>query len=179
MTARSEVPTLADYLREGLDIVSIGINPSVNSARAGFYFATPRNRFWGALNASGLVPEELTPGREAVERLFNTYRIGFTDVAKRPSSSASHLTAEDFRAGAPVLRDKLLKHQPLIAWFHGKEAYGNYLRYAEGRAQEQIAWGRQEGTIGGASRRDYRQERGVRHAKPQPGQRRVPSGRAG
>jgi TDG/mug DNA glycosylase family protein len=142
------LPTLPDYLREGLEIVSIGINPSVNSSRAGFYFATPRNRFWRALNASGLAPETLEPGREAVEKLFHTYRIGFTDVAKRPSSSASHLTAEDFRTGAPLLRQKLLRCQPLIAWFHGKEAYGSYLRHADGLRAQEVPWGRQEQNIG-------------------------------
>ena len=47
--------TLPDYLRPGLDIVSIGINPSLPSVREGYYFANPRNRFWRALNASGLL----------------------------------------------------------------------------------------------------------------------------
>ena len=146
--ASDALPTLPDYLQDGLEIVSIGINPSVNSARAGFYFATLQNRFWRALNASGLAPEALEPGREAVAKLFHTYRIGFTDVAKRPSSSASQLKAEDFRTGAPLLRQKLLRYQPLIAWFHGKEAYGNYLRHADGLRAQDIPWGRQERNIG-------------------------------
>ena len=140
--------TLPDYLREGLEIVSIGINPSVNSARAGFYFATPQNRFWRALNASGLASETLELGRTAVEKLFYTERIGFTDVAKRPSASASQLTAEDFRTGASLLRQKLLRCQPFIAWFHGKQAYGSYLRYADGLRVQEVRWGRQERNIG-------------------------------
>lgn len=147
MAASSDLVTLPDYLREGLDIVSIGINPSVNSARAGFYFATPQNRFWRALTASGLVPE-LAPGRESVERRFNAYRIGFMDVAKRPSAGASRLTAPDFRPGAPELRERLLKHGPRVASFHGKESYGNYLCSAVGRRDGPIAWGRQEPPIG-------------------------------
>ena len=36
-----DLPTLPDYLTPGLDLVSIGINPSLPAARAGFYCATP------------------------------------------------------------------------------------------------------------------------------------------
>ena len=45
-----EVPTLPDYLTDGLDIVFVGLNPSEFSVQAGHYFANPRNRFWAALN---------------------------------------------------------------------------------------------------------------------------------
>ena len=142
-----KMETLPDYLSDSLAIVSVGINPSVNSVKAGFYFATPQNRFWKALNSSGLVPETLSPGKEAVEKLFHQYGIGFTDVVKRPSASASQIKAGDFRQWAPVLREKLLRHQPLIAWFHGKEAYRPYLRYAEG-VRAEVAWGMQPRAIG-------------------------------
>jgi len=37
--------TLPDHLAPGLDIVSIGINPSRYSVERGFYFARPGNRF--------------------------------------------------------------------------------------------------------------------------------------
>lgn len=123
---------LPDYLRPGLTIVSIGLNPSMMSARKGFYFANPRNRFWSALNASGLADETLEPGREAVERLFERYAIGFTDVVKHGTPGLADLKPEDFRAGAPVLREKLERYAPRIAWFHGKETYRRYLRYADG-----------------------------------------------
>ena len=50
--------TLKDYLDYNLEILSIGLNPSTVSVERGYYFANPRNRFWRALNASGLVKEE-------------------------------------------------------------------------------------------------------------------------
>ncbi len=78
--------SLPDYLADGLDIVSIGINPSRYSVERGFYFARPGNRFWPTLNASGLVPEKLDPGIAAIETLFNRYRIGFTDVGSSATS---------------------------------------------------------------------------------------------
>lgn len=134
--------TLPDYLRPGLDIVSIGLNPSLPSVRDGFYFANPRNRFWRALNASGLVAEELVPGMAAMETLFEKYGIGFTDVVKRPTAGGHALRAADYREWVPVLQDKLSMFSPRIAWFHGKQAYTNYLKYGEG-IRPAIDWGEQ------------------------------------
>ena len=141
--------TLSDYLHPGLEIVSIGLNPSLPSVRDGFYFANPRNRFWRALNASGLVAEELLPGPAAMDILLERYRIGFTDVVKRPTAGGHDLRAADYRDWSPVLRRKLERYQPAIAWFHGKQAYAGYLRYGEG-VKPGIEWGEQPRQIGAA-----------------------------
>jgi len=141
------IETLNDYIRSGLDIVSIGLNPSLPSVRDGFYFANPRNRFWRALNDSGLVPERLVPGVPAMERLCQQYSIGFTDVVKRPTAGGSELRAADYREWAPVLKVTLTECSPAIAWFHGKQAYTNYLKYAEG-IRGPVDWGEQTFRIG-------------------------------
>ena len=140
----ADLPTLPDYLREGLDIVLIGLNPSAYSARVGHYFANPRNRFWAALNRSGLVGRELSPEQDAS---LLDYGIGCTDVVKRPTPQASGLSAADFRQGVPVLQVKLAKYRPRIACFHGVTAYKAYLKYGEG-ADEKPALGLQQRTIG-------------------------------
>lgn len=145
--AETAPDTLPDYLRPGLVIVSIGLNPSVTSARRGFYFANPRNRFWSALNASGLTGETLEPGRAAVEQLFERHAIGFTDLVKRATPGLADLRPDDFRTGAPVLKEKIERHAPKIAWFHGKETYRRYLRYAEGVHYE-FGLGKQQAPIG-------------------------------
>ena len=149
--------TLPDYLRDGLDIVLIGLNPSAWSVRMGRYFANPRNRFWPVLSASGiagqLAPDSDTGshsdlGPEDDARL-PAAGIGLTDVVKRATAQASGLTAEDYRRDAPLLRAKLLRHSPAIACFHGLTAYRAYLRYGEQVARPgELALGRQEHTIG-------------------------------
>lgn len=139
--------TLSDYLAPALDIISVGLNPSTNSVKAGYYFATPQNRFWRALNASGLPAVPLEPGKAAMRTLFERDRIGFTDVVKRPSSSGSVLRARDYRADAPALHEKLLVLAPRIVWFHGKVAYRNFLTYA-GFAESPGDWGEQPLQIG-------------------------------
>ena len=138
--------TLPDYLRPGLDIVLIGLNPSTRSVQAGHYFANPRNRFWPAVSASGLAGREVGPEDDAA---LLDIGIGFTDVVKRPTPQASGLTAADYRRDAPLLREKLLEYRPAIACFHGATGYRAYLRYAEDRrVAGAIALGRQAYTIG-------------------------------
>jgi len=134
--------TLPDYLCPGMRILSIGINPSLPSVRAGFYFANPRNRFWRALQGSGLVDADITPGVAAMTLLLQHYGIGFTDVVKRPTAGAKDLQAADYRVDAPLLKAKLLQYRPALAWFHGKLAWQHYLRYAEG-VREPCDWGLQ------------------------------------
>ena len=139
--------TLPDYLRGGLDIVFVGINPGAYSAKVGHYFATPRNRFWPALNRSGLLTEPLDSERD---HQASRQDIGFTDVVKRPSNSASQLRAADFRRWAPILTTKLLRFSPLIVCFQGMTAYRNYLRYAEG-VNDRLELGRQPRRIGSST----------------------------
>ena len=142
-----KLETLPDYLCPGLDIVSIGLNPSLPSVRDGFYFANPRNRFWRILNASGLLKQPLQPGIAAMQTLLVRDRIGFTDVVKRPTAGAGELRAADYREWVPVLQQKLERYQPAIAWFQGKQGYASYLRHAEG-IRPVIEWGAQPRGIG-------------------------------
>ena len=107
----------------------MGLNPSEYSVEVGHYFANPRNRFWSALNRSGLVDREMTPNDDVA---LLDCGIGFTDVVKRPTRQGSGLKAADFRRWAPVLKSKLLEYNPRIACFHGVIAYAAYLKHADG-----------------------------------------------
>jgi TDG/mug DNA glycosylase family protein len=142
-----DMDKLPDYLEEGLDIVSIGSNPSPYSIKVQCYYGNPQNRFWKALNGAGLVDESLEPGQPALQRLLNTYRIGFTDVVKPPTPGVAQLRASDYKKWAPILKEKLLHYQPRICWFHGKVAYRNYLKYT-GETALEIDWGLQPHMIG-------------------------------
>jgi TDG/mug DNA glycosylase family protein len=139
-----ELSTLPDYLEQGLDIIFVGLNPSLYSVKVGHYFANPRNRFWSAMNRSGLVDRELSLEHDSS---LLADRIGFTDVVKRPTAQGSGLRVADFVEWAPVLQDKLLLYQPRIACFHGVTAYNAYLRYAEG-VKEKSELGLQPRAVG-------------------------------
>ncbi|MDA0263008.1 MAG: mismatch-specific DNA-glycosylase [Chloroflexi bacterium] len=148
MTSSNRLPdgtiTLPDHLREGLDLLFVGLNPSQYSAEVGHYFANPRNRFWAAFNLSGLVDRKLDAANDAT---LLADGIGFTDVAKRPTAMGSGLRAADFRRWAPVLREKILKFAPKLVCFHGMMAYKAYLQHGEG-AKEDPQLGLQERSIG-------------------------------
>ena len=143
-----DAATLPDYLRTGLDIVLVGLNPSAYSVREGHYFANPRNRFWPAVSAAGLAGRQVGPQDDA--GLLDA-GIGFTDLVKRPTPQASGLTAADYRRDAPELHRKILHCQPRIVCFQGLTTYRNYLRYAAGpKTAGPIVPGRQPDNIGGS-----------------------------
>jgi TDG/mug DNA glycosylase family protein len=124
---------LPDLLRDGLDIVFIGINPSIMSATQGHYFARPTNRFWPCFSRSTL--SRRARHELGVEMLGPTHDhallacgIGFTDIVKRPSANAAGLGRTEFDAGAAELVSKLRRYHPRIACFHGMTAYRPFHR---------------------------------------------------
>lgn len=118
-----ERPPLPDYLRPGLDVVFVGFNPGDRSSRLGHYYAGRGNQFWGLLSKSNLVPERLT---YEDDRRLPEFGIGLTDVVKRWSKSSNDLRAEDYRAGVPQLRAKLLEAPPRAVAFNGIGAYRRF-----------------------------------------------------
>jgi len=120
--------TLPDLLADGLDVVFVGINPSLFSVAQGHYFARRSNRFWPCFSRSvlsraareALGVERLEPEHD---RALLAHGFGFTDLAKRPSARASDLPPEEFAAGVAKLVAKLKRRRPRIACFHGLTAY--------------------------------------------------------
>lgn len=114
-------PDLPDYLRPGLRLVFVGLNPGERSARLGHYYAGRGNQFWHLLFESGITPVHLKP--EDDHRIFE-FGIGLTDIVKRWSNSISGLSKEDLCHGLPALKSKLLQASPAAIAFNGKTGYG-------------------------------------------------------
>ncbi len=132
---RYRFPTLPDYLRPGLDLVFVGINPGLYSVERGHYFARPTSRFWPAFSRSVLsarIRASLRKPRLGPEddRALRRFGIGFTDVVKVPSQSAGDLRPRDYRVWAPKLRARLETVTPRVACFHGLTGYRAFTRYA-------------------------------------------------
>jgi double-stranded uracil-DNA glycosylase len=133
--------TLPDLLRDGLDVVFVGINPSVFSVERGHYFARPTNRFWPCLSRSilsrsarqALSVERLRPEHD---RALLDYGIGFTDLVKRATSKASELAPSEFAPAVGHLVTKLELYQPRIACFHGVTGFRPVHRLLTGQASE-------------------------------------------
>jgi TDG/mug DNA glycosylase family protein len=150
--AQGEVVTLPDLLREGLDIVIVGINPSIFAARQGHYFARRSNRFWPALTRSNL--GERARRQLGVERLEPAHDralvdcgFGFTDLVKRPTENVSKLSPAELAAGVADLVVKLERFAPRVACFHGLTGF-RYVHAALFAADPKPALGLQPRRIG-------------------------------
>lgn len=145
--------TLPDLLSDGLDVVFVGINPGLYSAAQGHYFARRTNRFWPAFSRSrlsqrarlGLGLPTLGPEHDAA---LLGYGFGFTDVVKRPTGNAAELAPGELAAAAPLLLDKLARHRPLVACFHGLTGYRPFAGAVFADAGGALALGAQPRRVG-------------------------------
>ena len=102
---------LPDYVRPGLRILFVGINPGLRSASVGHHFAGYSNRFWKLLTDSRLVPEPLT---YLDDSRLPEFGLGLTNIVSRPSRGIDSLRPEDYRRGRKTLVAKIEKARPRI-----------------------------------------------------------------
>lgn len=112
-----KVEPLPDFLDENLRLLFVGMNPGLYSAWYGMYFANPRNRFWSLVKHLGIVSELVGPGDEAY--LLKVFRIGFTDLVKRPTSQWAEVTEDEKRKGVKDLLAKIERFRPKRICFVG------------------------------------------------------------
>ena len=91
---------LPDYLKPGLDIVFIGINPSMFAAYTGKYYDGPGNHFWQALYLSGILSE---PMSAVDDHKLLDLGIGFTNIVPRTTRGLSDLSRKEIADGAEVI----------------------------------------------------------------------------
>jgi double-stranded uracil-DNA glycosylase len=108
---------LPDVLARDLDVVFCGTAPGTRSAQAGAYYASPGNKFWPTLHATGLTPHRFAPVdfRDVLK-----HRIGLTDLAKHVSGADSVLKPHDFDTRA--LRRIVARYEPRYVAFTSKRA---------------------------------------------------------
>lgn len=103
----AQVETLADLFPPAPRAICVGINPAPSSVAAGHYYQGRQGqRFFTRLRQSGLLGR---PGDGFEDDDAVASGIGFTDVVKRPTTSADLLTSAERRHGALLLAAKLEK----------------------------------------------------------------------
>lgn len=112
--------TLSDYLEPDLDMVFVGINPSLMAAHRGRYYAGPGNHFYKLLYESGLVPKFVS--FEEDYKLLR-YGIGLTNIVARATRSSADLKRTEIKEGAKIVEEKLRMYKPRVAVFNGKCIY--------------------------------------------------------
>ncbi|MGM7722054.1 G/U mismatch-specific DNA glycosylase [Metabacillus sp. Hm71] len=127
-----------DIIKKDLDILFIGFNPSLVSGETGHHYANKNNRFWKILFMAGITDRQFKPEEDAS---LIKQGIGFTNIVARPTKAADEITREEYQIGRDILRRKISKYRPKVAFFVGK---GVYLQYSQ---QKKAEWGKQEQSV--------------------------------
>ncbi len=112
--------TIPDVIANGLDVLFIGINPSLYSAAVGHHFARPGNRFWPALFHGGFTPRLFHPFED---RQLLAHGVGLTNFAPRATARADELSTDELQTGAKALARKIQRRRVRCAAFLGVTAY--------------------------------------------------------
>lgn len=134
--------TVPDIIAPSLDVLFVGINPSLYSAAVRHHFARPGNRFWPVLHQAGFTPHRLAPHQE---RELLRHRCGITNVVARATARADELSKAEIHAGGRRLAAKVRRLKPRVVAVLGVGAY----RIAFARPQAGI--GRQPDALAGAN----------------------------
>ena len=126
------------YLKENLDLLFVGFNPSIRSGETGHHFANPNNRFWKILHESGITPRKYNAA-EDYKLLDLGY--GMTNIVARPTKAADEITREEYKEGRAELINKISELKPKVVCFVGKGVYQEYSR------KKKLPWGIQEESV--------------------------------
>lgn len=119
-TSRQRYRQLRDCLQPGMFVLFVGINPGLRSAQTGHHFAGYSNRFWKLLYQSNLVSDPLT--YEEDWRLPE-WRLGLTNIIRRPSAGIDSLRPREYAAGRKRLLAMVRRYRPGVMALLGVTIY--------------------------------------------------------
>lgn len=111
---------LTDYIRPGVRILFVGINPGLRSAATGHHFAGHSNHFWKLLFESTLVSEPLT---YLDDWRLPEWGLGLTNIIQRTSAGINVLKPQEYRAGRKRLMATVKRYRPQVVALLGVTIY--------------------------------------------------------
>lgn len=115
---------LKDVLTKNLDVVFCGTAKGETSARLGFYYARPNNRFYNILHQAGFTPTRLNPS-DCYN--INQYKIGLTDLVHTESGNDRDISEESYDIKGFIKKIEI--YQPKYVAFNSKKAASFVLGY--------------------------------------------------
>jgi len=115
---------LPDVLTKDLNIVFCGTAKGEASARKGFYYAGPGNRFYGVLYEVGFTPMKLEP-KDCYD--VNQYNIGLTDLVHAEFGNDVDISDSSYDVKGFIKKMELF--QPKYIAFNGKKSASFFLGY--------------------------------------------------
>ena len=134
---------LSDHIRPGVRVLFVGINPGLRSAATGHHFAGYSNRFWKLIYESKLVSEPLTY-RE--DWRLPEWKLGLTNIVRRPSAGIDVLKAHEYAAGQKRLLVTVTRYRPRAVALLGVTIYRTLFPRTR---TSQIRLGLQRSTLAG------------------------------
>lgn len=131
---------LPDVLKHELNFVFCGTAAGNKSAERRAYYAGSGNLFYPTLVSCGYTSRLFRP--EDFRELVN-FKIGLTDLAKFVHGMDTDLKGTDYDTKS--FEEKILKFQPQLVCFNGKEAARAYFKL---KNTKQVPIGLQSSTIG-------------------------------
>jgi double-stranded uracil-DNA glycosylase len=107
---------LKDVLKENLDVVFCGTAKGEASARLGYYYAGPGNKFYGILHDAGFTPHKLKPSDCYG---INQYKIGLTDLVHTEFGNDDEISDDSYDVSGFIEKMKLFK--PKYIAFNSKK----------------------------------------------------------
>ncbi len=132
---------LSDVLSHNLDVVFCGTAKGEASAKLGFYYAGPGNKFYSILHKAGFTPHQLAPN-ECFN--INQYNIGLTDLVHTEFGNDDEISDSSYEVENFI--SKMEKYQPKFIGFTSKKAAAFGLGF-KGKTKF-VDYGLQEKTIG-------------------------------
>jgi TDG/mug DNA glycosylase family protein len=111
-------------------VLFVGINPGLRSAQTGHDFAGYSNRFWKLLHQSKLVSEPLTYDEDW---RLPEWKLGLTNIIRRPSAGIDVLKPRDYAAGRKRLLATARRYRPGVVALLGVTIYR--MLFPEARAR--------------------------------------------
>ncbi len=108
---------LKDILTTNLNVVFCGTAKGKASAKLGYYYAGPGNKFYGILHKSGFTPHKLLPD-ECYG--INQYKIGLTDLVHIECGNDNEISKESYEIA--LFLEKMHAFKPKCIAFTSKAA---------------------------------------------------------
>ncbi|MBL4657187.1 MAG: mismatch-specific DNA-glycosylase [Flavobacteriales bacterium] len=133
---------LKDILTNNLDVVFCGTAKGEASARLGYYYAGPGNKFYGILHQAGFTPHKLEPS-ECYD--INQFTIGLTDLVHTEFGNDDEISDDSY--DVPGFVKKIEKFQPKYVAFNSKKGASFFLGFKG--ITSLVDYGLQDRRIGG------------------------------
>lgn len=132
---------LKDVLTYNLDLVFCGTAKGEASARLGYYYAGPGNKFYSILHIAGFTPLKLDPS-DCYD--INQYKIGLTDLVHTEFGNDDEIDDSSYEVEGFIIKMKEFK--PKLIAFNSKKGAAFALGY-KGRTRF-VDYGLQDKRIG-------------------------------